>query len=155
MTEVPREFSLPEDAFERQRSILGAHVVAPRPSRRTIRSRVLTVTTVLAVGGVLVMLGLGLGGRLLDLIRGGGPVVPEVQAPTVSPDGRTVAFWVGEREHRGAAYVVNADGSRQRKLTPAGAASVRTSGSRMRAAMPAPSAAAALAWLSRRRAKRC
>ena len=28
MTEIPREFPLPEDAFERQRSLLGAHVEA-------------------------------------------------------------------------------------------------------------------------------
>ena len=68
MTEVPREFPLPRDTFERQRSVLGAHVAARRSASRLARRRAVAAAVVILVGGLLVAPGVGIGGRLLDLI---------------------------------------------------------------------------------------
>lgn len=56
MTEIPREFRLPDDAFERQRSLLSAHVGArhrQRSERQALHSRrfvVLAAAALVAVG---------------------------------------------------------------------------------------------------------
>ena len=82
MTDLPSEFPLPEDVFERQRLLLGASVASAQPAR-PIRWRVVAIAAVVVVGGVLVMPGLSLGSRLLHLIQGK-PTFPEVQAPVVA-----------------------------------------------------------------------
>ena len=74
---------------------------------------------VILVGGLLVTLAFGIGGRLLDLIEGA-PRPPEVAGtPTWSPDGRMIAF--NSLSHDGLGgydvYVMNADGSDRRRLT--------------------------------------
>ena len=115
MTEIPSEFPLPDDALERQRSLLSSHVETRRqPTRLTLR-RVAAVAAVILVGGLLVTPALGLGRRLLDLIEGA-PPQPEVQTPAWSPGGRKVVF-ASRRSGNWDVYVVNADGSGQRNLT--------------------------------------
>ena len=115
MTEIPREFPLPEEAAQRQRSLLGAHIGAGRRSSRTTRRGVVAVAAVILVGGLLVTPALGIGGRLLALIESP-PGRPEVQAPVWSPDGRRIAF-LNKRDGGKEIYVVSADGSGQRRLT--------------------------------------
>ena len=116
MTEIPDEFPLPEEAARRQRSFLGAHIDAGRRSARTTRRGVVAVAAVVLVGGLLVTPALGLGSRLLDLIQSA-PGRPEVQTPVWSPDGRRIAY-LSRRDGTKEIYVVNADGSGQRRLTP-------------------------------------
>ena len=43
MTEIPGEFPLPEEAAQRQRSLLGAHIEAERRSARTTRRGLVAV----------------------------------------------------------------------------------------------------------------
>ena len=64
------------------------------------------------VGGLLVTPALGIGGRLLDLIRDD-PRPPGVGSPTWSPDGRKIAFIFG---FPGELRVMNADGSSPRTV---------------------------------------
>ena len=115
MTEIPSEFPLPEEAAQRQRSVLGAHIEAGRHSSRTTRRGVAAVAAVVLVGGLLVTPALGIGSRLLDLIQSP-PGRPDVQTPAWSPDGRRIAF-LSRRDGNKAVYLVNADGSGQRRLT--------------------------------------
>ena len=91
MTEIPGEFPLPEEAAQRQRSLLGAHIEAGRRSARTTRRGLVAVAVVILVGGLLVTPALGIGSRLLDLIESA-PGRPDVQTPVWSPDGRQIAF---------------------------------------------------------------
>jgi Tol biopolymer transport system component len=114
MTEIPREFPLPEEAGERQRSLLGAHIEAGRGSARTSRRGVVAVAAVILVGGLLVTPALGIGSRLLDLIQSPSGR-PDVQTPVWSPDGRRIAY-LGRHDGTKELYVVNADGSGQRRL---------------------------------------
>jgi Tol biopolymer transport system component len=115
MNELPREFPLPEEAAQRQRSLLGAHIEAGRHSARTTRRGIVAVAAVILVGGLLVTPALGIGSRLLDLIQSP-PGRPEVQTPVWSPDGRRIAF-LRRRDGNKEVYAVNADGSGQRRLT--------------------------------------
>jgi Tol biopolymer transport system component len=115
MTEIPNDFPLPEEAAQRQRSLVIAHIEAGRHSARTTRRSIVAVAAVILVGGLLVTPALGLGSRLLELIQSpSGP--PEVQTPVWSPDGRRIAF-LSRRDGNKELYVVNADGSGQRRLT--------------------------------------
>ena len=116
MTELPDEFPLPEEAAQRQRSLLGAHVEAGRRSARTTRRGVGAAAAVILVGGLLVTPALGIGSRLLDLIQSP-PGRPDIQTPVWSPDGRRIAY-VTRRDGTKELYVVNADGSGQRRVTP-------------------------------------
>ena len=115
MTEIPGEFPLPEEAAQRQRSLLGAHIEAGRRSARTTRRGLVAVAVVILVGGLLVTPALGIGSRILDLIESP-PRRPDVQTPVWSPDGRRIAF-LSRRDGSKEVYVVNADGSGQRRLT--------------------------------------
>ena len=115
MTEVPREFPLPRDTFERQRSVLGAHVAARRSASRLARRRAVAAAVVILVGGLLVAPGVGIGGRLLDLIDKPG-TGPEMWGVTWSPDGRRIAFQRGVPSGKVELHVVNADGSGERAL---------------------------------------
>ena len=110
MTEVPREFPLPRDTFERQRSVLGAHVAAGQSASRLARRRAVAAAVVILVGGLLVAPGVGIGGRLLDLIDKPG-TGPEMWGVTWSPDGRRIAFQRGVPSGKVELHLVNADGS--------------------------------------------
>ena len=115
MTEIPGEFPLPEEAAQRQRFLLGAHIEAGRRSSRTTRRGLVAVAVVILVGGLLVTPALGIGSRLLDLIESPHGL-PGVRSPVWSPGGGRIAFLSrGERSRE--VYVVNADGSGQRLLT--------------------------------------
>ena len=114
MTEIPREFPLPDEVAQRQRSLLGAHIEAGRRSSQTTRLRFVAAAAVILVGGLLVSPALGIGSRLLDLIQSP-PGRPDVQTPVWSPDGRRIAYF-SRRDGNKDLYVVSADGSRQRRL---------------------------------------
>lgn len=76
MIEIPHEFQLPKDAFERQRSLLSAQAAAP--ASRSRRSAAIVIVLAALVGVLLVTPAFGIGGRVLDLIQGT-PAPPEVQ----------------------------------------------------------------------------
>jgi len=114
MTEIPGEFPLPEEAAQRQRFLLGAHIEAGR-SARTTRRGLVAVAFVILVGGLLVTPALGIGSRLLDLIESPHGL-PGVRSPVWSPGGGRIAF-LSRGERSKEVYVVNADGSGQRRLT--------------------------------------
>jgi Tol biopolymer transport system component len=116
MTEIPNEFPLPEGVAQRQRSLLGAHIEAGRRSARTTRRGAVAVAAVILVGGLLVAPALGIGSRLLELIQSPSGL-PEVQTPVWSPDGRRIAY-LSRRDGTREIYVVSADGSGQRRVTP-------------------------------------
>ena len=90
---------------------------AEHPSRRWTfpRWRIVAVAAVILVGGLLVTPALGLGDRLLSLIRST-PTPLDVQTAAWSPDGRKLAF-VSRRDGNSEIYVINADGSGQENLT--------------------------------------
>ena len=115
MTELPGEFPLPEEAAQRHRSLLGSHIGAGRRSSRTALRGVVAVAAVILVGGLLVTPAVGIGDRLLSLIRST-PTPLDVQTPAWSPDGRKLAF-VSRRDGNSEIYVINADGSGQENLT--------------------------------------
>ena len=115
MSEIPGEFPLPEEAAQRQRSLLGAHIEAERRSARTTRRGLVAVAVVILVGGLLVTPALGIGSRLLDLIESPHGL-PGVRSPVWSPGGGRIAF-LSRGEGSKGVYVVNGDGSGQRRLT--------------------------------------
>lgn len=85
MIDIPNEFPLPGDAFERQRSLLSARVAAPqrpRPRRRGL----VAVASAALLAALFVTPAFGIGGRLLDLIQGS-PAPPEVQTYFAANDG--------------------------------------------------------------------
>ena len=92
---------------------------ATGPERTRAHSRgrwvIVAVAAVILVGGLLVTPALGLGDRLLSLIRST-PTPLDVQTPAWSPDGRKLAF-VSRRDGNSEIYVINADGSEQENLT--------------------------------------
>jgi len=86
-----------------------------RQGRR--RLRLVVVAAAILVGALLVTPALGIGGRLLDLIRGSAPAPPPaVHVLAWSPDGRKIAF-ASRRDGDREIYLVNADGSGTRNLT--------------------------------------
>ena len=98
----------------------GARSGTPtRPPSRwrvvAIAAAIVAVAGVVLVGGLLVTPALGLGDRLLSLIRST-PTPADVQTPAWSPDGRKLAF-VSRRDGNSEIYVINADGSGQENLT--------------------------------------
>ena len=92
---------------------------ATGPERTRAHSRgrwvIVAVAGVVLVGGLLVTPALGLGDRLLGLIRST-PAPLNVQTSAWSPDGRKLAF-VSRRDGNSEIYVINADGSEQENLT--------------------------------------
>ena len=117
MTEVPREFPLPEDAFERQRALLSAHVARERQSTRPTRRRVVAFAAIVLIGGVIVAPGFGLGSRVVDLFQGTSSQ-PDVLGTVWSPDGRKIVFiFGGKGSFAGGIQSLNADGSGLRTLT--------------------------------------
>ena len=114
MTEIPGEDPHPEEAAQRHRSLLGAHLEAGRRSSRTARRGVAAVAAVILVGGLLVTPALGIGSRILDLIQSP-PGRPEVKTAVWSPDGSRIAYF-SRRDGNKDLYVVSADGSGQRRL---------------------------------------
>jgi hypothetical protein len=123
---IPDEFVVPSDAFERQRFLLGAHVATarhgPRSGRRAV-SIALAAATVLGV--LLATPAFGIGGQVLDLIRGK-PAPPEVQTSFAANDTLRAKLYAhaqaaGARLHdrfapvvadqaRGVAAIESADG---------------------------------------------
>jgi WD40-like Beta Propeller Repeat len=87
----------------------------PRPSRPERRWVFAAIAAAILIGGLLVTPAFGIGGRLLDLIQSA-PARPEARTPVWSPDGRRIAF-TSRRDGNWEVYVVNADGSGQRRLT--------------------------------------
>jgi len=97
MTEIPREFQLPDDAFDRQRSLLSAHVAArprPRIKRHAVRSRRVVVLAVAALA-VVVGAGAALGIGALFLDKGFVGLPPEGASPSSPEAGELVLSFVG------------------------------------------------------------
>jgi hypothetical protein len=70
MMDIPEEFPLPRDAFDRQRSLLRIHTEPRRRSSRPKRRDALVAVTAAALlAALLVAPALGLGDRLLDLFE--------------------------------------------------------------------------------------
>jgi hypothetical protein len=86
MTNLPKEFPLPRDAFDRQRSLIRTYIELPRSSSR-LRARTTSVAVGAAalLGALLVTPAFGLGDRLMDLLQRP-PAPPEVQAHFAESD---------------------------------------------------------------------
>jgi hypothetical protein len=83
--EIPNEFPLPEHAFARQRSLVGAHALRRRRPRSRRRGVSVALVAAALLGALLITPALGLGDRLLDLLqRPAAP--PEVQAHFAAND---------------------------------------------------------------------
>ena len=94
------------------------------PTRLPSRWRVVAIAvTIVAGAALLVTPALGIGDRLLSLIQGK-PSRLDVQAPSWSPDGRTIVF-VSWRDGNGEVYAMDADSSSPRNLTQDPAKDVR------------------------------
>ena len=96
-----------EDAISREQT-------ARLRQRRRRRRVVVAIAMATLVCVLLVTPALGIGGRLLDLIQGSPAAPLEVQTLAWSPDGRRISFV--SRGGTYDVYVMNADGSGQRKL---------------------------------------
>lgn len=99
MTEIPDNFSLPNEAFERQRALLSARVAhrGRRASSRGRRPLAAALALAVLLGVLLVTPAFGLGGRLLDAINGK-PAPTEVKAFFASNDqGRARLFAEADR----------------------------------------------------------
>jgi hypothetical protein len=72
MIEIPKEFALPKEAFERQRSVLARRLTEMRRHSESRRRRGLATAFAFAVllGALLVTPAFGVGDRLLDLVHG-------------------------------------------------------------------------------------
>jgi Tol biopolymer transport system component len=106
-----------EDAISAARELLHGEIGSSERMRssRTTRRGLVAVAVVILVGGLLVTPALGIGSRLLDLIESPHGL-PGVQSPVWSPGGGRIAF-LSRGERSKEVYVVNADGSGQRRLT--------------------------------------
>jgi hypothetical protein len=78
MSELPANFSLPSEAFERQRRLLRREIAQPRRSSRRRITVAVAVGLIVLSGAVVATPARGVGSRLLDLIQGT-PAPPEVQ----------------------------------------------------------------------------
>lgn len=94
------------------------------PTRPPSRWRVVAIAVAIVAGAALLVTpALGIGDRLLSLIQGKQSPL-DVQAPSWSPDGRTIVF-VSWRDGNGEVYAMDADGSGPRNLTQHPAKDVR------------------------------
>ena len=139
MTEIPGEFSLPREAFERQRTMLAAYVEARRAEQSRGRRFVLAV----AVAALAVVVGAAtaLGVRAFILDKGFVGLPPEGATPSAPESGQLLARLVGRSttdDHLAQAYLY-ADGRLiwarddppvtgllEQRLTPAGAEQLRS-----------------------------
>lgn len=80
MMDMPDEFPIPREAFDRQRELVGAHVAAQHRLSHVKRGRLSFVTIAAAglLGALLVSPARGIGDHLLDLLKPS-PAPPEVQ----------------------------------------------------------------------------
>jgi len=87
-----------------------------RPDGRTRlpSRRVVAIAAMIVVAGLLVAPAVAIGDHFLELISGKS-ARGDVQTPAWSPDGRKLAF-VSERDGNAEIYVMNADGSGQRRV---------------------------------------
>jgi hypothetical protein len=113
VSELPAEFSLPIDAFERQRRLLRAEIAQPRHTARRRLTVVAAVGIMVLLGAVVATPARGVGGRLLDLIQGS-PAPPEVQTYFAANDGTRKAMFAhqqaaGERLHEQFSPVIAAE----------------------------------------------
>jgi hypothetical protein len=116
MIEIPHEFPLPAEAFERQRSLLSTRALARRRRARPgRRGAVFALASAALLGVLLVTPAFGLGGRLLGLIQGS-PAPPEVQT-----------HFAVSNEHRKTflAYAEQAGHALQDRFSPVIAAEAR------------------------------
>jgi len=94
------------------------------PTRPPSRWRVVAIAVAIVAGAALLVTpALGIGDRLLSLFQGKQSPL-DVQAPSWSPDGRTIVF-VSWRDGNGEVYAMDADGSGPRNLTQHPAKDVR------------------------------
>ena len=94
------------------------------PTRPPSRWRVVAIAVAIVAGAALLVTpALGIGDRLLSLIQGKQSPL-DVQAPSWSPDGRTIVF-VSWRDGNGEVYAMDADSSGPRNLTQHSAKDVR------------------------------
>ena len=93
-------------------------------TRPPSRWRVVAIAVAIVAGAALLATpALGIGDRLLSLFQGKQSPF-DVQAPSWSPDGRTIVF-VSWRDGNGEVYAMDADGSGPRNLTQHPAKDVR------------------------------
>lgn len=85
MNEIPEEFPLPKEVFERQRALVSAQVAVQSRQSRGRGALAAAAATAVVLGVVLVTPAFGIGGELLDLIQGQ-PAPPEVQTYFASND---------------------------------------------------------------------
>jgi hypothetical protein len=85
MTDIPDEFPLPDEPFERQRSLVRSQIAQLGTRRRSRRRRVVGVAFAVTLGALLVAPAFGLRGELVDLFQGR-PAPPEVKNYFASSD---------------------------------------------------------------------
>jgi len=85
MTELPPEFALPTDAFERQRSLLSAHVGRTRHKSRRRTGFALAFVILALLGAAIVSPAWSIGARFIDLVWSPS-APPAVQASFASND---------------------------------------------------------------------
>jgi hypothetical protein len=111
MTEIPGELSLPRVAFERQRSMLAAHVEAGRADEPS-RSRRFALALAVAAFAVVVGTATALGVRAFILYGGFVGLPPEGATPSAPESGQLVAKLGGRstKHHSLAQVYLYADG---------------------------------------------
>lgn len=94
MTEIPKEFPLPKEAFERQRALVSAQVSEQRRRTRSRRRRAMigAVASAVLLGVLLVTPAFGIRGELLDLVQGQ-PAPSEVKSYFASNDKQRVRMF--------------------------------------------------------------
>jgi hypothetical protein len=111
MTEIPDEFSLPRAAFERQRSMLAAHIEAGRADEPT-RGRQYALAVAVAAVVFIVGTATALGVRAFILDKGFVGLPPEGATPSAPESGQLVVKLAGRSttdEHLALVYLY-ADG---------------------------------------------
>ena len=111
-----RVFPVPTVVADWDNVLERAGARSETPIRPPSRWRVVAIAlAIVAVAALLATPALGIGARLLSLIRGTQSRL-DVQAPAWSPDGRTIVF-VSWRDGNGEVYAMDADSTGPRNLT--------------------------------------